>query len=56
MSLSYRVDSIDDSMSPKSTFEKLEDGKPVKISFIDYYKKNYGIEIKDWEQPMLISR
>ncbi|CAB3233985.1 unnamed protein product [Arctia plantaginis] len=52
----FRVDSVDDSMTPKSTFEKLENGKPVKISFIDYYKKNYGIEIRDWDQPLLISR
>ncbi|CAH0589121.1 unnamed protein product [Chrysodeixis includens] len=52
----FRVDSIDDTMTPKSTFEKVEDGKPVKISFIDYYKKNYGIDIKDWDQPLLISR
>lgn len=56
MNFFYRVDSIDDSMTPKSTFERLENGKPVKISFIDYYKKNYGIDIKDWDQPLLISR
>ncbi|XP_045537289.1 piwi-like protein Ago3 isoform X2 [Papilio machaon] len=52
----FRVDSIDDTMTPRSTFEKLENGQPVQISFIDYYKKNYGIEIMDWEQPLLISR
>ncbi|KAJ8714986.1 hypothetical protein PYW08_004967 [Mythimna loreyi] len=52
----FRVDSIDDTQSPKSTFEKMVDGKPVQVSFIDYYKNNYGIEIKDWDQPLLISR
>ncbi|XP_013180171.1 PREDICTED: protein argonaute-3 [Papilio xuthus] len=52
----FRIDSIDDSMTPRSTFEKLENGQPVQISFIDYYKKNYGIDIMDWEQPLLISR
>ena len=52
----YRVDAIDDTQSPRSTFEKLVDGKPVQISFIDYYKSNYGIEIKDWDQPLLVSR
>ncbi|CAH2043482.1 unnamed protein product, partial [Iphiclides podalirius] len=52
----FRVDSIDDSMNPRSTFEKTENGQPVKISFVDYYKKNYGIDIMDWDQPLLISR
>ncbi|XP_075980297.1 argonaute 3 isoform X2 [Anticarsia gemmatalis] len=52
----FRIDSIDDNMTPKSTFEKLDKGVPVKISFIEYYKKNYGIQIKDWDQPLLISR
>ncbi|XP_026321629.1 piwi-like protein Ago3 [Hyposmocoma kahamanoa] len=51
-----RVDSIDDTMTPRSTFEKNEKGQLVKISYIDYYKKNYGIDIMDWDQPMLISR
>ncbi|KAM3965654.1 argonaute 3 [Aphomia sociella] len=52
----FRVDSIDDTMTPKSTFEKNENGQMVKITYIDYYKKNYGIDIEDWDQPMLISR
>ncbi|NP_001098067.2 piwi-like protein Ago3 isoform X1 [Bombyx mori] len=52
----FRVDTIDDKMSPRSTFEKTEKGETVQISFIDYYKKNYGIEIMDWDQPLLISR
>ncbi|XP_038222567.1 piwi-like protein Ago3 [Zerene cesonia] len=52
----FRVDSIDDSMTPKSTFEKKEKGETIQISYIDYYKKNYGIDIMDWDQPMLISR
>ncbi|XP_064073590.1 piwi-like protein Ago3 [Vanessa tameamea] len=52
----FRVDSIDDSMNPRSTFEKNEKGEMVKISYIEYYKKNYGIDIMDVDQPMLISR
>ncbi|XP_073961880.1 piwi-like protein Ago3 isoform X1 [Choristoneura fumiferana] len=52
----FRVDSIDDTMTPKSTFEKKENGELIKISYIDYYKKSYGIDILDWNQPMLISR
>ncbi|XP_039756127.1 piwi-like protein Ago3 [Pararge aegeria] len=52
----FRVDSIDDTMNPQSTFEKNEKGELIKISYFDYYKKSYGIEIKDLTQPMLISR
>ncbi|CAG9788648.1 unnamed protein product [Diatraea saccharalis] len=52
----FRVDSIDDTMTPRSTFEKNDKGQIIKISYIDYYKKNYGIDIMDWDQPMLISR
>ncbi|CAH0720363.1 unnamed protein product, partial [Brenthis ino] len=52
----FRVDSIDDTMTPRSTFEKNDKGQMVKISFIDYYKKNYGIDIMDPDQPLLISR
>ena len=43
-------------MTPRSTFEKTDKGQTVKISFIDYYKKNYGIDIMDPDQPLLISR
>ncbi|XP_050665702.1 piwi-like protein Ago3 [Leptidea sinapis] len=52
----FRIDHIDLTMTPKSTFEKKVDGETVKISYIDYYKKNYGIDIMDWDQPMLISK
>ncbi|PZC74874.1 hypothetical protein B5X24_HaOG207071 [Helicoverpa armigera] len=52
----FRVDSIDDTKSPRSTFEKEENGKKVQVSYINYYKDNYGIEIKDYDQPLLISR
>ncbi|CAK1555842.1 unnamed protein product [Leptosia nina] len=52
----FRVDAIDDTITPRSTFEKKVDGKEVAISYIDYYKNNYGISIMDWDQPMLISR
>ncbi|XP_045774375.1 piwi-like protein Ago3 [Maniola jurtina] len=52
----FRVDSIDDTMNPMSTFNKNEKGQMVKISYMDYYKKYYGIDIMDVRQPMLISR
>ncbi|XP_041982210.1 piwi-like protein Ago3 [Aricia agestis] len=52
----FRVDSIDDSLTPRSTFEKNEKGTLIKTTYIDYYKKNYGIDIMDPDQPLLISR
>ncbi|XP_034834456.1 piwi-like protein Ago3 [Maniola hyperantus] len=52
----FRVDSIDDTMNPMSTFEKNEKGQMVQISFMEYYKKYYGIDIMDVKQPLLISR
>lgn len=54
--LYFRVDSIDFTSTPRSTFEKTVDGELVKISYIEYYKNNYGLEIKDHNQPLLISR
>jgi len=40
-------------MSPTSTFKK-SDGS--EITFKEYYKKMYGIEIKVENQPLLINR
>lgn len=48
----YRVDEIDMSKSPKSTFTT----SSGEVSFIDYYKKAYDINIKDKDQPMLVHR
>lgn len=49
----YRIDDIDWSMNPMSTFTT---SKGETISFYDYYKSQYRIEIKDKNQPMLINR
>nr|XP_039251037.1 piwi-like protein 1 [Styela clava] len=49
----YRVDDIDWSMNPMSTFTT---SKGETISFYDYYKAQYRIEIQDKNQPMLINR
>jgi len=49
----YRVDDIDWNQSPKSTFATHRDGE---VSFKDYYKKQYAIDIKDLGQPLLLSR
>ena len=49
----YKIDGIDFDDSPKSEFT-LADGR--KTSFVDYYKNQYGITIKDINQPLLINR
>nr|AFP96783.1 piwi-like 2 [tetraploid red crucian carp x Cyprinus carpio] len=49
----YRIDDIEWSKSPKDTFT-LADGTVT--TFVEYYRKNYGITIKELEQPMLIHR
>lgn len=48
----YRIDDIDFSLTPSSMFETSHGP----ISYVDYYKKHYAIEIKDLKQPLLISR
>ncbi|XP_066509363.1 piwi-like protein 2 isoform X2 [Hoplias malabaricus] len=49
----YRIDDIEWSKSPRDTF-CLTDGSHT--TFIDYYRKNYGIHVKEMDQPMLIHR
>lgn len=49
---SYRVDDIDFDRNPCSTFR----GKDRDISYVEYYKVHYNIEIRDLKQPLLISR
>ncbi|VVC30372.1 Ribonuclease H-like domain,Piwi domain,PAZ domain [Cinara cedri] len=48
----YRIDDIDFTATPLSTFD--QNGK--QISFVDYYKKMYNIEIQNLGQPMLITK
>lgn len=48
----YRVDDVDFSMNPLSTFDQ----NGVKVSYRDYYKKMYDIEIKNLNQPMIITK
>uniref|UniRef100_A0A1A9V619 Piwi domain-containing protein n=1 Tax=Glossina austeni TaxID=7395 RepID=A0A1A9V619_GLOAU len=47
----YRIDDICFEKNPLSTFTF----KEGTVSFLDYYRKNYNIEIKDKNQPLLIS-
>lgn len=49
----YRIDDVDFSMTPESTFAK-RDGE--QISYMEYYKKKYNVNIRQRSQPMLISR
>lgn len=46
----YRIDDIKFDTSPMDTFEM--NGKMV--SYVDYYKSQYNIDIKDKKQPLLI--
>ena len=49
----YRIDDIDWAMNPSSKFA---DHSGQEKSFVEYYKNQYNIVIKDPKQPMLISR
>ncbi|XP_076853988.1 piwi-like protein 2 isoform X2 [Brachyhypopomus gauderio] len=49
----YRVDDIEWSKSPKDTFTMANGSE---TTFIEYYRKNYGITIKELDQPMLVHR
>jgi hypothetical protein len=48
----YRVDDIDFSINPKCTFDRRDE----KVSYHEYYKTQYNLEIRDLSQPMLISK
>ncbi|XP_037929227.1 protein aubergine-like [Teleopsis dalmanni] len=48
----YRVSDIDFGMSPKSTFKR----KEKDVTFVDYYKRRYNLTIRDFNQPLLISK
>lgn len=47
----YRVDDILFDKSPLSTFESNEG----EITYMEYYRRNYNIEIKDPHQPLLLN-
>ncbi|XP_030647575.1 piwi-like protein 2 [Chanos chanos] len=49
----YRIDDIEWTKSPKDTFT-MADG--TQTSFTDYYRKNYGITVKELDQPLLVHR
>ncbi|XP_029295481.1 piwi-like protein 2 [Cottoperca gobio] len=49
----YRIDDIKWDKSPKDTFT-LMDG--TETTFVEYYSKNYGITMKEMDQPLLMHR
>lgn len=49
----YRVDDIVWDKTPQQTFSTATGGD---ISFIEYYKKSYNLDIIDHEQPLLLHR
>ncbi|XP_065830472.1 piwi-like protein 2 [Oscarella lobularis] len=49
----YRIDDIDWNKTPTSSF-LTESG--ARITYIGHYRRTYGIEIKDNDQPLLVSR
>ncbi|KAK4314293.1 hypothetical protein Pmani_014444 [Petrolisthes manimaculis] len=48
----YRIDEIEWTVNPSSKFPYKGD----EITYMDYYKKNYQVGIRDPRQPMLMSR
>ncbi|CAD6222562.1 GSCOCT00001028001.2-RA-CDS [Cotesia congregata] len=50
----YRIDDIDFSKNPTSTFRLKKD--ETQITFMDYYQNQYGIRINNRTQPLLVAR
>lgn len=48
----YRVNDVDFSITPKSTF----DWKGKTTSYMEYFKTQYEIQIRDPNQPMILSK
>lgn len=48
----YRIDDIDFTANPMNTFRS----KDRDVTYAEYYKSHYNIELKDLKQPLLISR
>ena len=47
----YKIDDVDFKKNPQSTF----DTKEGPVTYIQYFKKKYSVDIKDGKQPLLIS-
>lgn len=54
----YKVDDIDFSLSPKDSFviDAVNEGEEAKsTTYHEYFKTKYDAEVKDLNQPMLVS-
>ncbi|XP_055684143.1 protein argonaute-3 [Lutzomyia longipalpis] len=47
----YRIDEVDFTLNPRGKFKRGEE----EISYVEYYRRNYNITIRDLEQPLLLS-
>lgn len=50
----YRVEEVSYDHSPKDTFVLKERKMTREVSYIDYYREKYNVEIKDADQPLLV--
>ena len=50
----YRIEEVSYENSPKDTFLLKEKKMTREVSYIDYYKEKYNVEIHDHDQPMLV--
>ena len=51
----YVVDELDFESSPASTFTLKQGTEEKEISYADFYKNRYSVEIKDMSQPLLVN-
>ncbi|XP_063276175.1 piwi-like protein 2 [Prinia subflava] len=49
----YRVDDIDWDRTPKDTFTT---ASGQEMTFMEYYRKNYGVTIRELDQPLLVHK
>lgn len=50
----YRIDDLDYTKNPQSTFHLRKEDRD--ISYLEYYKKRYNIDVRQPTQPLLVSR
>ena len=50
----YRIDDVDFSMNPNSTFPLRKEDR--EISYLEYYKTRYNLEVRFPLQPLLVSK
>lgn len=55
--VTYRVDDIDFEASPLSVFEvgsSNSQNKTTRMTFLEYYRTKWGLEIRELDQPLLV--